>query len=135
MSQGIVTASSLNLRATPGGTIVASLPKGTTVEILENQGEWLQVSAQNRTGFVASQYVEGEDGQATTSTTVPPAAQPGDITVANGHAGAISRASSTPATRPSALFWRPDRPDSTGCPPAGSGCWRRCRPMKAIWKP
>jgi hypothetical protein len=86
MSQGIVTASSLNLRATPGGTIVASLPKGTTVEILENQGEWLQVSAQNRTGFVASQYVEGEDGQATTSPTVPPAAQPGDITVANGHA-------------------------------------------------
>lgn len=55
---GIVTASSLNLRATPGGELIGTLPNGTKVEILDDQGEFLKVSAAGKTGFVKASFVQ-----------------------------------------------------------------------------
>ena len=42
---GTVIPQGLNLRATPGGTIITVLPQGTTVEILDEQGDFLKVNA------------------------------------------------------------------------------------------
>ena len=55
-----VTASSLRLRPTPSmkGDPIASLPRGTEVEILEISGEWLTVRVNVSTvGFVHGDYV------------------------------------------------------------------------------
>ncbi len=37
---GTVIPQGLNLRATPGDTVIAVLPQGTSVEILEDQGDF-----------------------------------------------------------------------------------------------
>jgi hypothetical protein len=65
MPTGIVTATALNLRASPDGQVIARLPKGAQVEILDDQGDWLQVSAAGQTGFVSAAYVSIQtDGSA-----------------------------------------------------------------------
>jgi len=55
---GTVTASSLNLRETPGGVLIVGLPHGTTVEILDDQGEFLKVTADGQTGFVKASFIQ-----------------------------------------------------------------------------
>jgi Bacterial SH3 domain len=58
MSQtGTVIPQGLNLRETPGGTIITVLTQGTTVEILQNQGDFLQVEANGQVGFVAARFI------------------------------------------------------------------------------
>jgi len=58
-STGIVTASSLNLRATPStsGTLVAQLPRGAVVEIVDRSGSWYQVHSPAGDGFVHGDFV------------------------------------------------------------------------------
>jgi N-acetylmuramoyl-L-alanine amidase len=58
MATGTVIPQGLNLRETPGGTIITVLPQGTTVEILEDQGNILKVNALGQTGFVAAQFIQ-----------------------------------------------------------------------------
>ena len=59
MSQtGTVIPQGLNLRATPGGTIITVLTQGTTVEILGEQGDFLNVQANGQTGFVAARFIQ-----------------------------------------------------------------------------
>lgn len=69
MSTGVVTASKLNLRKSPNGEIITELPKGTEVEILSDQGQWLEVSAAGQTGYVSAAYVslQSSDSQPTDS--------------------------------------------------------------------
>ncbi len=70
----VVTASSLNLRATPdlGAKKVASLTRGTLVQVVEadknsefitldsvTYGYWLKVRAQGKTGYAFSAYLAG----------------------------------------------------------------------------
>ena len=55
---GTVIPPGLNLRETPGGTIIKVLPQGTTVEILEDNGDSLKVSATGDTGFVAAKFIK-----------------------------------------------------------------------------
>lgn len=55
-----VTASRLNVRATPDGAKIGSLPEGTTVRQLARQGEWIRADAQDHTeitGWVSAQYL------------------------------------------------------------------------------
>jgi SH3 domain-containing protein len=59
---GTVIPAGLNLRETPGGTIIIVLPQGTTVEILEDQGNFLKVNALGETGFVAAQHIKRNGG-------------------------------------------------------------------------
>ncbi|MFO1062180.1 MAG: SH3 domain-containing protein [Dongiaceae bacterium] len=68
MASGTVTASSLNLRAEPGGAIVTALPFGARLTIEAEDGEWLKVSQGALSGYVAARFVSREDG--------PPAAVP-----------------------------------------------------------
>src|SRR5262245_58106802 len=55
---GIVTASSLNLRSTPDGSVLKKLPSGTVVQIIDDAGEWLKVLADGQTGFVSSKFIK-----------------------------------------------------------------------------
>ena len=54
---GTVIPDGLNLRATPGGTVIEVLPRNATVEVLEEQGDFLKVSADGRVGFVKASFV------------------------------------------------------------------------------
>jgi len=51
---GVVTVDRLNLRPTPGfkGTPIASLPKGSQVDILGRERGWLKVRQGEKTGFI-----------------------------------------------------------------------------------
>ncbi|HEX6731461.1 MAG TPA: SH3 domain-containing protein [Pyrinomonadaceae bacterium] len=55
---GTVIPQGLNLRATPGGTVLTVLTQGTIVEILEDQGDFLKVSANGQVGFVAEHLIQ-----------------------------------------------------------------------------
>ncbi len=54
---GEITASSLNLRATPGGEAITSLPKGTKLAVISNSTEWYQVAVNGQTAYVSGAYV------------------------------------------------------------------------------
>lgn len=67
---GVVTANGLNLRSTPSssGEVIETIPKNTTIKILQEQGEWYKVEFDSQTGWVAKAYVqlqeEGTKGKA-----------------------------------------------------------------------
>lgn len=58
--KGVITAlDGLNLRATPSatGTALVIIPKGTTVDLIELQGQWYQTTYQSKTGWISADYV------------------------------------------------------------------------------
>jgi hypothetical protein len=55
---GVVTATNLNLRETPGGPVLKVLPRGTEVEVIEDQGDFLKISAAGETGFVKASFID-----------------------------------------------------------------------------
>src|SRR5882724_2966013 len=55
---GTVIPQGLNLRETPGGTVIRVLPQGASVEILEDQGDVLKVDANGQVGFVAARFIQ-----------------------------------------------------------------------------
>jgi hypothetical protein len=69
MPTATVTASNLNLRKEPNGTVLVELPRGTVVEVIGDHGEWVQVSLN---GFVSARYLRHE-ADATPSRARPPA--------------------------------------------------------------
>jgi hypothetical protein len=73
---GTVTATSLNLRGAPttNGPIVAVLRSGTSVTILEQAGDWLQVSTGAGIGFLSAQFVKPDSAAAPVAP--PPALLP-----------------------------------------------------------
>lgn len=61
MTMGTVAVrSGLNFRRTPGGERISLLADGTTLEILEDQGDWLQVRVDGQVGFVFGRFVTRE---------------------------------------------------------------------------
>lgn len=71
-----VTASRLNVRATPDGAKVASLLQGTTVRQLARQGEWARVEAQDHTeitGWVSAEFLARTAPASAAPTVTPPA--------------------------------------------------------------
>ena len=58
MATGTVTASSLNFRSSPDGDVKKQLLKGATVEILEDQGDWLKVTSDGEEGFVSARFIQ-----------------------------------------------------------------------------
>lgn len=56
---GYVTATNLNLRSAPGGSVLGTLPKGTAVKVYGNDGTWLKVYASTlgKTGWVSESFV------------------------------------------------------------------------------
>lgn len=58
--KGIVTASGgLNLRDAPSsnGTMLFTIPKGTKIDLTEQQGQWYKTTYQSKTGWVSADYV------------------------------------------------------------------------------
>lgn len=55
---GTVIPEGLNLRATPGGALIKVLTQGTTVQILETQGDFLKVSVDGLAGFVKASFIK-----------------------------------------------------------------------------
>jgi hypothetical protein len=73
---GTVTASLLNLRAAPNGSVIGQLAKGTAVEILADQGEWLKVNANGQVGFVSASFINRAAAGSTPAASPPGAAAP-----------------------------------------------------------
>ena len=57
--RGLVRASRLNVRAAPGGgaPVVGGLVKGSAVDILGEQGDWLEIGFNGATAYVHGDYV------------------------------------------------------------------------------
>jgi hypothetical protein len=53
-----VTAYSLNMRATPNGTVIHWLYQDQTVTVMDSTGKWWKISAYNTTGYAHSTYME-----------------------------------------------------------------------------
>ncbi|MBV9211532.1 MAG: SH3 domain-containing protein, partial [Acidobacteria bacterium] len=86
---GTVIPAGLNLRATPGGTIMEVLKQGAVVEILEAQNAFLKVSADGKTGFVAARFIKQAQAQPSqpsqpNTTTTTPAPAPASAPAATG---------------------------------------------------
>ena len=78
--KGIITATGgLNLRETPSSTGLAlvTIPRDTTVDLIEQQGQWYKTTYQSKTGWISSDYV-------TKSTEVIKEPQKGQITASGG---------------------------------------------------
>lgn len=97
---GTVTATELRLRSTPttnANNVVTALPRGTRLEILEDRGEWLKVTAKGRTGFVSANFVAKDEER--------PVAD---------------EQTSTPSTQPSSTPSQPTQGSSGGQPATGA---------------
>ncbi|HEY8910689.1 MAG TPA: N-acetylmuramoyl-L-alanine amidase [Desulfosporosinus sp.] len=58
--KGMITASGgLNLRETPSptGTMLVTIPKDTTIDLLDKQDQWYKTTYQSKTGWVSADYV------------------------------------------------------------------------------
>jgi murein DD-endopeptidase MepM/ murein hydrolase activator NlpD len=60
-----VTAQSLRIRAGAGTTfgIITTVPQGTMLDVVEQQGDWIKIRYQGADGYVAAQFVEIQTGQ------------------------------------------------------------------------
>lgn len=60
VQKGVVTASNLNFRteASISSKVIKVLPQGTTVIIIEEQGDWLKVEYEGDEGYLFKSYVE-----------------------------------------------------------------------------
>lgn len=69
-----VTASALNLRATPStsGRILTSMPRNTVVDVLAKQGDWFSVKYNSTTGWAFGEYLVAVEG----SNPPPPSSGP-----------------------------------------------------------
>ena len=61
---GTVIATSLNLRSAPNGSIISVLRLGTSVAILGQAGDWLQVSTGVGMGFLSAEFVKPDSAAA-----------------------------------------------------------------------
>ena len=57
--QAKVNADSLYLRQSPGGAVITTLSKGTTVAVLNNSSSWYKVSVNGKEGYVNGEYLTG----------------------------------------------------------------------------
>ena len=57
--QAKVNADSLYLRQSPGGAVIMTLSKGTTVAVLNNSSSWYKVSVNGKEGYVSGEYLTG----------------------------------------------------------------------------
>ena len=69
-NKGIITASGgLNLRETPSstGTLLVTIPKGTTIDLVNQQDGWYETTYQSKTGWVCADYVTLASNSTTTN--------------------------------------------------------------------
>lgn len=49
--------STVRMRQKPDGKVLANIPFGTEVEVLDNQGEWMKISFDGQTGWMMSEFL------------------------------------------------------------------------------
>lgn len=77
-----VTASALNMRTSPNGSVVTILPNGAKVQVVSTSGNWSNVKYGSYSGWVSSDYLSTNSGGS-------PANSSGKIVVLDpGHGGA-----------------------------------------------
>ncbi len=54
---GETTASNLNVRSSPNGTVIGTLPYGSKVAVISNSTEWYQIGYDGQTAYVSGTYV------------------------------------------------------------------------------
>jgi len=64
LESGKTMASQLNIRTEPFGPVITTVPEGTTLAILANDGEWAQVSVNGIIGFASMDYIMEDVGEA-----------------------------------------------------------------------
>lgn len=57
--QAQVNADALYLRQSPGGSIITTLSRGTTLAVLDNSSSWYKVAVNGREGYVSGEYLSG----------------------------------------------------------------------------
>lgn len=62
MSLTARTTTAVNLRATPGGTLLTTVPKATSVEVTGVDGTWLAVRYADKSGFMSKDYLTPQGG-------------------------------------------------------------------------
>ncbi|MGK5507676.1 N-acetylmuramoyl-L-alanine amidase [Brevibacillus formosus] len=89
--QGTVLADSLRMRSGPSTSheIVLSLPRGTRVDILKKQGDWIQARTSNgQTGWVSATYIGDASANAPVSKSTKSRGLKGKVIVIDpGHGG------------------------------------------------
>lgn len=67
---GVVTTKSgdLNFRGTPNGAKIGLIPRGTTLTILDQSGDWYKTTYLNKIGWVSAQYITKADNPLRTYT-------------------------------------------------------------------
>lgn len=70
--KGIVTASGgLKLRESPPtGEVLAIIPKGTTVDLIQKQDQWYKTTYQSKTGWISADYVSPATYNVNSTTTL-----------------------------------------------------------------
>jgi len=63
-----VSASALNLRTSPNGSIITTIPNGAKVQVLSTSGSWTNVKYGTNTGWVSSDYLSDNDDSPSNST-------------------------------------------------------------------
>lgn len=54
---GQTTASQLNIRTEPFGPVITTVPEGTTLAVLAEDGDWAQVSVDGMLGYASMEYI------------------------------------------------------------------------------
>jgi uncharacterized protein YraI len=101
---GTVTASKLNLRATPdtSGNVIKQLPQGTQVEIVGEQGDWLKVSVGGQQGFVSEGFVSRQEDAPDTDTNDSASSVGASASVSDAQPSSNNQPASQPASAQSA---------------------------------
>ena len=47
----------LNVRSAPGGSVIGSLARGDEVDVLRDEGEWVEIAFEGATGYAAKRYI------------------------------------------------------------------------------
>ncbi|OAA93756.1 SH3 domain-containing protein [Clostridium coskatii] len=78
------SSSSLNLRTSPGGSVIGSLANGTAVNILGTSGSWYKVTANGKSGYVSSSYISNSQSIVATAASVQSTTfKTGTVTLSN----------------------------------------------------
>jgi SH3 domain-containing protein len=79
-----VTASRLNLRSAPDGDVIGTIPRGATLQIIGERGDWLDVEFEGKHGVVSARFVNRAAPQVLDL--VPAAAKAGEVRIVGGNA-------------------------------------------------
>ena len=101
--------SNVNVRSSPGGSVIDVMRAGEEVDIVSRSGSWCEVERRGRDGWVSCQYLRGAGGGG------------GSVTIGVGNSGQPNISFSVPGFSFSIGDGGFDRPGRPGRPGGGGG--------------